>query len=134
MAKSDYYDLLGVQRSASSDDIKKAYRKLAMKYHPDQNPDDAAAEQKFKEISEAYDVLSNGQKRAAYDQFGHAAFDQTGGPGPGGFEFSFGGGSFADVFDDLFGEFMGGQRRSRGAGARGTDLRYNLEVLSLIHI
>ena len=128
MAKSDYYDLLGVQRSASPDDIKKAYRKLAMKYHPDQNPDDAAAEQKFKEVSEAYDVLSDGQKRAAYDQFGHAAFDQTGGPGPGGFEFSFGGGSFADVFDDLFGEFMGGQRRPRGAGARGTDLRYNLEI------
>ena len=118
MAKSDYYDLLGVQRSASPDDIKKAYRKLAMKYHPDQNPDDAAAEQKFKEVSEAYDVLSDGQKRAAYDQFGHAAFDQTGGPGPGGFEFSFGGGSFADVFDDLFGEFMGGQRRPRGAGRR----------------
>ena len=128
MAKSDYYDLLGVQRSASPDDIKKAYRKLAMKYHPDQNPDDAAAEQKFKEVSEAYDVLSDGQKRAAYDQFGHAAFDQTGGPGPGGFEFSFGGGSFADVFDDLFGEFMGGQRRPRSAGARGTDLRYNLEI------
>ena len=128
MAKSDYYDLLGVQRSASPDDIKKAYRKLAMKYHPDQNPDDAAAEQKFKEVSEAYDILSDGQKRAAYDQFGHAAFDQTGGPGPGGFEFSFGGGSFADVFDDLFGEFMGGQRRPRGAGARGTDLRYNLEI------
>ena len=128
MAKPDYYDLLGAQRGATPDDLKKAYRKLAMKYHPDQNPGDAEAERKFKEINEAYDVLSDERKRAAYDQFGHAAFDQTGGGRPGGFEFSFGGGSFADVFDDLFGEFMGGQQRSRGAGTRGADLRYNLEI------
>ena len=128
MAKADYYDLLGVERVATSEDLKKAYRKMAMQYHPDRNPDDAEAEQKFKEISEAYDVLSDEQKRVAYDQFGHAAFDQSGGPGAGGFEFSFGGGSFADAFDDLFGEFMGGQRRSRGTSSRGADLRYNLEI------
>lgn len=128
MAKPDYYDLLGAQRGATPDDLKKAYRKLAMKYHPDQNPGDADAERKFKEINEAYDVLSDERKRAAYDQFGHAAFDQAGGGRPGGFEFSFGGGSFADVFDDLFGEFMGGQQRSRGGGTRGADLRYNLEI------
>ena len=128
MAKSDYYELLGVQRGAATDEIKKAYRQLAMKYHPDQNPDDAEAEQKFKEISEAYDVLSDDQKRGAYDQFGHAAFEQSGGPGAGGFEFSFGGGSFADVFDDLFGEVMGGQRRSRNTSSRGADLRFNLEI------
>ena len=128
MAKPDYYDLLGAQRGATPDDLKNAYRKLAMKYHPDQNPGDADAERKFKEINEAYDVLSDERKRAAYDQFGHAAFDQAGGGRPGGFEFSFGGGSFADVFDDLFGEFMGGQQRSRGGGARGADLRYNLEI------
>ena len=128
MAKSDYYELLGVQRGAATDEIKKAYRKQAMKYHPDQNPDSAEAEKKFKEISEAYDVLSDEQKRVAYDQFGHAAFEQSGGPGAGGFEFSFGGGSFADVFDDLFGEVMGGQRRSRNTSSRGADLRYNLEI------
>ena len=128
MAKSDYYELLGVQRGAATDEIKKAYRKQAMKYHPDQNPDNAEAERKFKEISEAYDVLSDEQKRVAYDQFGHAAFEQSGGPGAGGFEFSFGGGSFADVFDDLFGEVIGGQRRSRNTSSRGADLRYNLEI------
>lgn len=128
MAKADYYDLLGVQRGVSTDELKRAYRKLAMKFHPDQNPDDAQAEQRFKEVSEAYDVLSDKQKRAAYDQFGHAAFDQSSAPGAAGFEFSFGGGSFSDVFDDLFGEFVGGQRRSSGGSSRGTDLRYNLEI------
>ena len=128
MAKSDYYELLGVQRGAATDEIKKAYRQKAMKYHPDQNPDNTEAEQKFKEISEAYDVLSDEQKRVAYDQFGHAAFEHSAGHGAGGFEFSFGGGSFADVFDDLFGEVMGGQRRSRNTSSRGADLRYNLEI------
>ena len=127
MAKDDYYDLLGASRDTSDEELKKAYRKLAMKYHPDRNPDDQAAEQKFKEVSEAYHVLSDKEKRAAYDRFGHAAFDGPGaGPGGGGFEFS---SSFADVFDDLFGEFMGGARRGgRRQPARGADLRYNMEL------
>lgn len=128
MAKTDYYEQLGVQRGASEDEIKRAYRKLAMQYHPDRNPNDNEAEQRFKEVGEAYHVLSDGQKRSAYDQFGHAAFDQAGGAGSSGFEFSFGGGSFSDVFDDLFGEFMGGQRQSAKSGSRGSDLRYNLEI------
>ena len=128
MAKADYYDLLGAARDASDEDLKKTYRKLAMKYHPDRNPDDAAAEQKFKEVSEAYHVLSDKEKRAAYDRFGHAAFDGQGaGPGAAGFDF---GTSFADVFDDLFGEFMGGggRRGGRRQPARGADLRYNMEI------
>ncbi|PWR20680.1 molecular chaperone DnaJ [Zavarzinia compransoris] len=131
MAKADYYELLGVARGASADEIKKAFRKLAMKWHPDKNPGDAEAEQKFKEINEAYSVLSDDDKRAAYDRYGHAAFE-GGGPGAGagarGFDF---GSSFADVFDDLFGEFMGrgGQRGAGGSGAtRGSDLRYNMEI------
>jgi len=135
MAKQDYYELLGVTRTTNADEIKKAYRKLAMKYHPDRNAGDKAAEQKFKEISEAYDVLRDDQKRAAYDRFGHAAFEGGGGGGqrPGGFEFSFGGGGgggsgFADIFDEMFGEFMGGGRRAGGGQGRGNDLRYNLEL------
>ena len=126
MAKSDFYDVLGVQRGASADDLKKAYRKLAMRYHPDRNPGDADAEHKFKEVSEAYDVLKDDQKRAAYDRFGHAAFEGgSGGPrGAGGFDFS---GGFADIFDEMFGEFMGGRRGTRG-GQRGSDLRYNMEI------
>jgi len=131
MAKADYYELLGVARGASADEIKKAFRKLAMKWHPDKNPGDAAAEQKFKEINEAYSVLSDDDKRAAYDRYGHAAFE-GGGPGGGGagargFDF---GSSFADVFDDLFGDFMGGRgQRGGGNGAtRGSDLRYNMEI------
>ncbi|CAK0753526.1 chaperone protein DnaJ [Azospirillaceae bacterium] len=135
MAKQDYYELLGVQRAASPDELKKAYRKMAMQYHPDRNPGDKSAEQKFKEISEAYDVLRDEQKRAAYDRFGHAAFEGGGGGGrsAGGFDFSFGGG-FADIFDEMFGEFMGGGGGRRGggggntAGGRGSDLRCNLEV------
>ena len=116
MAKADYYDLLGASRDASEDDLKKAYRKLAMKYHPDRNPDDKAAEQKFKEVSEAYHVLSDKEKRAAYDRFGHAAFDgASGGPGAGGFDF---GTSFADVFDDLFGEFMAAASAAAAGGSR----------------
>jgi len=125
MAKSDYYDLLNVGRDASDAEIKKAYRKLAMQYHPDRNPGDAEAEQKFKEISEAYEVLKDKEKRAAYDRFGHAAFDGAGAGGqPGGFDFSAG---FADIFDDLFGEFTG-TRRTRSGARRGADLRYNLEI------
>jgi len=128
MAKRDYYEALGVSRNASDADLKRAYRKLAMQYHPDRNPGDSEAESRFKEISEAYEVLKDPQKRAAYDHFGHQAFDQgmSGSRGAsGGFDFS----SFADVFDDLFGDFMeGGRGRRRGANTRGADLRYNLTI------
>ena len=126
MAKQDYYETLGVSRDVDADELKKAYRKMAMKYHPDRNPDDEAAEVKFKELSEAYSVLSDQQKREAYNRFGHAAFEGGGGPGAGDFDFR---SSFADVFDDLFGDFMGGSRRGARRGpARGADLRYNMEV------
>jgi molecular chaperone DnaJ len=125
MAKQDFYEILGVSKSASADELKKAYRTLAMKHHPDRNPGDKSAEQKFKEISEAYDILKDDQKRAAYDRFGHAAFEQGGGRGPGDFGFS---GGFADIFDEMFGEFMGAGRRGQGGPSRGSDLRYNLEI------
>ncbi|MCC7260438.1 MAG: molecular chaperone DnaJ [Alphaproteobacteria bacterium] len=130
MSKKDYYEVLGVQRGADEAELKKAYRALAMKYHPDRNPDDKEAEQKFKEISEAYDVLKDQQKRAAYDHYGHQAFEGgMGGGGAGGFEFR---GNFSDIFDDLFGDFMGGgggaRGRGRGGAGRGSDLRYNLEI------
>src|SRR6201999_712172 len=123
----DALPILGVAKNASADDLKKAYRKLAMQFHPDRNPGDQSAEQRFKEISEAYDVLKDDQKRAAYDRFGHAAFENGGGPraGNGGFEFHAGG--FADIFDEMFGEFMGG-RRGNAARGRGADLRYNMEI------
>ena len=131
MAKRDFYEVLGVAKDAGADDLKKAFRKLAMQHHPDRNPGDASAEQKFREVNEAYDVLKDEQKRAAYDRFGHAAFEQGGGARPGGnggFEFNFGGGGgFADIFDEMFGEFMGGRRGGGGAG-RGADLRYNMEI------
>ncbi len=141
MAK-DYYETLGVSKSASPEELKKAYRKLAMQYHPDRNKGDKGAEAKFKEINEAYDVLKDDQKKAAYDRFGHDAFKQGGmggaGGGAGGFHgFSGGGfdaGGFSDIFEEMFGDFMGGGRRSTGgqaragAGQRGADLRYDLDV------
>ena len=123
MAKQDFYELLGLAREASPDDIKKAYRKLAMQHHPDRNPGDKAAEQKFKDATEAYEVLKDEQKRAAYDRFGHAAFEQGGrGAGGGG-----GFGGFADIFEEMFGSMNDGGGRGGGA-ARGSDLRYNLEI------
>lgn len=131
MSKRDYYEVLGVERTVDDGALKSTYRKLAMKYHPDRNPDDAEAEKKFKEISEAYDCLKDGQKRAAYDRFGHAAFENGGGGGgrggPGfGPDF---GASMSDVFEDIFGEFMGGGGgRGRSSRMRGADLRYNLEI------
>ncbi|ADM08906.1 Heat shock protein DnaJ [Parvularcula bermudensis HTCC2503] len=130
----DYYDLLGVERSADGAAIKSAFRKLAMKYHPDRNPGDEAAEKKFKEIGEAYEVLSDDQKRAAYDRFGHAAFQNGGGPGgPGGAGFGggFASGAFSDVFEDIFGEFMGGgggRGRGRRQSGRGADLKFEVTV------
>ena len=128
MAKADYYELLGVSRTASDSDLKAAFRKLAMKHHPDKNPGDAAAEAKFKELNEAYQTLSDPQKRAAYDRFGHAAFENGGmGGGPGfGNDFA---SSMADIFEDLFGDLSGrrGGRRADGR-ERGSDLRYNLEI------
>jgi len=131
MAKRDYYEILDVARDADEKELKAAFRKLAMKYHPDRNPGDSEAEKKFKEIGEAYEALKDPQKRAAYDQYGHAAFEGGGGPGAGpGFGQDFAS-SMSDIFDDLFGEFMGGGRgRGRGgAGAgRGSDLRYNMEI------
>ena len=130
MSKRDFYDVLGVGRDASADELKKAYRNLAKKYHPDQNQGDKEAEKRFKELNEAYDALKDDQSRAAYDQFGHAAFDGGMG-GRGGGRGGFGGGaSMSDIFDDLFGEFMGGRRGGRGDGGRmrGHDLRYNMEI------
>ena len=121
MSKRDYYDVLGVDRSAAEPDIKKAYRRIAMKYHPDRNPDDADADAKFKEATEAYEILSDGEKRGAYDQFGHAGVDPS--MGGGGFQ----GGSFSDIFGDVFGDIFGGGGRRQGP-QRGSDLRYTLEV------
>lgn len=129
MSKKDFYELLGVQKGASADEIKKAYRKLAMKYHPDKNAGDKTAEGKFREISDAYEVLKDDQKRAAYDRFGHAAFDQAmGGGRPGGGQ---GGGfsnaGFADIFEEMFAE-MSGQRRQPEQDHRGSDIRYDHEI------
>jgi molecular chaperone DnaJ len=125
MAKRDYYEILGLSRGASEQDIKAAFRRLAKDCHPDRNPSDKSAEQKFKELNEAHETLRDPQKRAAYDQFGHAAFDGHGrGFGP---DFA---SSMSDIFDDLFGEFMGGRRgsRQRSGRERGADLRYNMEI------
>jgi len=127
MAHEDFYKTLGVKRDAGGDEIKKAYRTLAMKYHPDRNPDDQAAEKNFKNVSQAYEILKDDQKRAAYDRFGHAAFDQaTGGGGPSEFGGGFASG-FADIFDEMFGDF-GGQRHSGSGVGKGDDLRFNMEV------
>ena len=128
MAKRDYYTILGLARDATEEDLKKSYRKLAMKHHPDRNPDDKASEEKFKEAKEAYEVLTDPSKRAAYDQFGHAGVNPSmGGGRPGGPE---GFGGFADAFGDIFGEIFGQQGRGGGGSGvyRGADLRYNLEM------
>src|SRR4029079_12358255 len=125
--KRCYYETLEVERSADDSKLKSAFRKLAMKWHPDKNPGDATSEMKFKEINEAYEVLKDGDKRAAYDRYGHAACEQgMGGAGGPGFGAGFAS-SFSDIFEDLFG--MAGQRGGRGGGReRGADLRYNMEI------
>lgn len=125
--KRDYYEVLGVTRSATKEELKRQYRRMAREYHPDVNKSPGADEQ-FKEISEAYEVLSNDDKRAAYDRFGHAGVNQNGGPGYGGFEQGFGG--FADIFEEFFGGFGGatGGRRRRGGPRRGPDMRYDLTI------
>jgi len=120
MSKRDYYEVLEVSNSTSDAELKKAFRRLAMKYHPDRNPDDAEAEAKFKEAKEAFEVLSNASKRAAYDQFGHAGVEQSAGAG------GFGGNGFGDAFSDIFGDIFGGGGRSRVR--KGADLQYNLEL------
>jgi molecular chaperone DnaJ len=129
MAKRDYYEVLGVAKNASEEEIKKSYRKLAMKHHPDRNPDDKSAEEKFKEAKEAYEMLSDAQKRAAYDRFGHAGVDpNAGGGGMGGAGFN---GGFAEAFGDIFGDIFGGAAGARGGRSnafRGADLRYNMEL------
>jgi molecular chaperone DnaJ len=125
-AKKDYYEVLGVNKDASEDEIKKAYRKLAMKYHPDRNPDNPKAEEQFKEAKEAYEMLSDDQKRAAYDQYGHAGVDPSMGGGAGA-----GFGGFSDAFGDIFGDIFGGARGGSGQRSnvyRGADLRYNMEI------
>ena len=130
MAKRDYYDVLGVKKSANPEELKSAYRKLAVKYHPDKNPGDRSAEDKFKEASEAYGVLSDKSKKENYDNFGHAAFENGGGQsGFGGFS-GFSGADFSDIFEDFFGDFGGGRRSSRRSSSnnRGSDLRYDLSI------
>ena len=133
MTDRDYYEILGVNKSANGDEIKKSFRKLAMQYHPDRNPGDKEAEAKFKEINEAYEVLKDEQKRAAYDRYGHQAFaNGMGGAGGnpfGGFDFNFGAGGFSDIFSQVFSDFMGGgQRRGSNYAQDGADIRYNMEI------
>ena len=127
MAKRDYYDVLGVSKNSSPEQIKAAYRKLAVKHHPDKNPDDKASEEKFKEASEAYHILSDKERKQNYDNFGHAAFENGGGGrgGFGNFDFS---SNFSDIFEDFFSEGFGGGRRSRKSNFRGSDLRYDLSL------
>jgi molecular chaperone DnaJ len=127
MAKRDFYDVLGVSKSSSPEQIKAAYRKLAVKHHPDKNPDDKASEDKFKEASEAYHILSDQERKQNYDNFGHAAFENGGGKG--GFE-GFSGGDFSDIFEDFFGDFGGGgrSRERKNNNNRGSDLRYDLSI------
>ena len=124
MAKRDYYEVLGVAKDVSAAELKKAYRRVAMKFHPDRNPDDPSAEEKFKEANEAYEVLSDEQKRSVYDRHGHAGVDQQSGMGGGGSA------NFSDIFGDVFGDIFGGSGGGRGRGgpARGSDLRYNLDL------
>ena len=126
--KRDYYEVLGVERGADDASIKKAYRQLAKKYHPDMNPGDAEAEKKFKEASEAYAVLSDPDKRRQYDQFGHAAFEGGGAGGFGGFDF--GGADFSDIFGDIFGDFFGGGRSSSRSNGpmKGTNIRTSVRI------
>jgi molecular chaperone DnaJ len=124
MSKRDYYEVLGVSKSADAKEIKTAYRRVAMKYHPDRNPDAHDAEDKFKEASEAYEILSDGEKKSAYDQYGHAGVDPSMGGGFGGG----GGGNFSDIFGDVFGDIFGGGGRGRGGPQRGSDLRYTLDI------
>ena len=127
MAKKDYYDVLGVERGADEKAIKRAYKKLAMQYHPDRTKGDKAKEEKFKEIQEAYEILGDKEKRAAYDQYGHAAFEQ-GGMGGGGFGGGFSGADFGDIFGDMFGDIFGGGGRGRQRVVRGEDLRYDIQI------
>ena len=124
MSKRDYYEILGVAKGVDEKELKTAYRRIAMKHHPDRNPDNAEAEEKFKEASEAYEVLSDEQKRAAYDRYGHAGVEGAAG---GGGSYS-GGGNFSDIFGDVFGDIFGGGGGRRGGPARGSDLRYTLEL------
>jgi molecular chaperone DnaJ len=127
--KKDYYELLGVERTATAAELKTAYRKLAHQYHPDKNPNDQASEEKFKDISEAYAVLSDDNKRTVYDRFGHQGLGGSGGM-PEGFPFGpgFAGGNINDIFGDIFSEVFGGGRRGRQPRNRGADMRYNLEL------
>ncbi len=122
MSKRDYYDVLGVDKDAGEPEIKKAYRRVAMKYHPDRNPDDPDAENKFREATEAYDILTSPEKRRAYDQYGHAGVDSSMGGG------GFSGANFSDIFGDVFGDIFGGGGRGRGGPQRGSDLRYTLDI------
>jgi molecular chaperone DnaJ len=123
MAKKDYYEVLGLNRDASEEEIRKSYRKLAMKFHPDRNPDSKDAEVKFKEAKEAYEVLSDAEKRGNYDRFGHAGVDTSAAGAGAGFS-----GGFADAFSDIFGDIFGAGPRGRSNVYRGADLRYNLEI------
>ena len=126
MSKRDFYEVLGVERTAEDREIKKAYKRLAMKFHPDRNREDPQAEEKFKEVKEAYEILTDPQKRAAYDKYGHAGVDPSMGAGAGGF--GGGGADFGDIFGDVFGDIFGGGGRRQQRASRGADLRYNMEL------